>query len=138
MRNNDLYKGNIEFIKSGCAPTYIKNNKKIQLIKSIALPTGIVKNANQEIFDKDIENNDIIVMCSDGVMDSNIEYKNKELWIKYLLEDMENNSPQKIADIILNEAIDNNYGKIKDDMSVIVFKVISKNQNVIQNKKITV
>lgn len=134
----DLYKGNIEFVKSGCAPTYIKNNKKIQLIKSIALPTGIVKNANQEIFDKDIENNDIIVMCSDGIMDSNIEYKNKELWVKYLLEDIENNSPQKIADIILNEAIDNNYGKVKDDMSVIVFKLINKNHNVIQNKKITV
>ena len=24
----DLYKGNIEMIKSGCPPTYIKNNKK--------------------------------------------------------------------------------------------------------------
>ena len=65
-------------------------------------------------------------MCSDGIIDSNIEYKNKELWLKYLLEDMENNNPQKIADIILNEAIDNNYGKIKDDMSIITFKLTQK------------
>ena len=35
-------------------------------------------------------------------------------------------SLQKIADIILNESIDNNFGKIKDDMSVIVGKVIKK------------
>lgn len=122
----DLYKGNIEFIKSGSSPTYIKNKKKIQMIKSLSLPTGAIKNSTQEIFDKDIENGDIIVMCSDGIIDSNIEYKNKELWVKYLLEDMENNNPQKMADIILNEAIDNNYGKIKDDMSIITFKLTQK------------
>lgn len=122
----DLYKGNIEFIKSGSSPTYIKNKKRIQMIKSLSLPTGAIKNSTQEIFDKDIENGDIIVMCSDGIIDSNIEYKNKELWVKYLLEDMENNNPQKMADIILNEAIDNNYGKIKDDMSIITFKLTQK------------
>ena len=122
----DLYKGNIEFIKNGACPTYIKNNKKIQIIKSLTLPAGIVKNASTDVFDKDIENNDIIVMCSDGVLDSNIEYKNKELWVKYLLEDMEVTNPQKIADIILNESVDNNFGKIKDDMSVVVCKFIKK------------
>ena len=122
----DLYKGNIEFIKNGACPTYIKNNKKIQIIKSLTLPAGIVKSASTDVFDKDIENGDIIVMCSDGILDSNIEYKNKELWIKYLLEDMEVANPQKIADIILNESVDNNFGKIKDDMSVVACKFIKK------------
>ena len=122
----DLYKGNIEFIKNGACPTYIKNKRKIQIIKSLTLPAGIVKNASTDVFDKDIENNDIIVMCSDGILDSNIEYKNKELWVKYLLEDMEVTNPQKIADIILNESVDNNFGKIKDDMSVVVCKFIKK------------
>ncbi len=122
----DLYKGNIEFIKNGACPTYIKNNKKIQIIKSLTLPAGVVKEASADVFDKDLENNDIIVMVSDGILDANVEYKNKELWVKYLLEDMENTNPQKIADIILNEAIDNSYGKVKDDMSVITFKVIKK------------
>lgn len=126
----DLYKGDIEFIKNGACPTYIKNNRKIQIIKSLTLPTGIVKTASTDVFDKDIENNDIIVMCSDGILDSNIEYKNKELWVKYLLEDMEVTNPQKIADIILNESVDNNFGKIKDDMSVVVCKFIKKYQKI--------
>ena len=52
-------------------------------------------------------------MCSDGILDSNIEYKNKELWVKYLLEDIETNNTKKIADLILNEAIDNNFGTAK-------------------------
>lgn len=122
----DLYKGTIEFIKSGSAPTYIKHKKRVQLIKSNSLPTGAIKDAKQEVFDKDIENGDLLVMCSDGIIDSNVEYKNKELWIKYLLEDMEIDNSQKVADIILQEAIDNNFGNIKDDMSVITFKLTKK------------
>ena len=122
----DLYKGNIEFIKSGACPTYIKNKKKVQMIKSTSLPTGITEESSIQTFDKDIESGDIMLMCSDGVLDSNIEYKNKELWIKYMLEDIETSNTQKIADLILNEAADNNFGVAKDDMSIVVCKFRKK------------
>jgi stage II sporulation protein E len=125
----DLYAGNIEFIKSGACPTYIKNNKKVQIIKSNSLPTGMVNSNNIQTFDKDITSEDIMLMCSDGILDANIEYKNKELWIKYMLEDIETTNTKKIADIILNEAIDNNFGTVKDDMSIIVCKFKEKERN---------
>ena len=83
----------------------------------------MIENENIQIFDKDIEDNEIVVMCSDGVLDANIEYKNKELWLKYMLEDIETTNTKKIANILLNEAIDNNFGVIKDDMSVVVLKI---------------
>lgn len=124
----DLFKGSIEFIKAGCAPTYVKNNKKVQIIKSASLPTGIVKNISKEVIERKIEDEELVVMCSDGIIDSNVEYKNKALWVKYLLEDMENTNPQKCADIILNEAVDNNYGNIKDDMSILTFKLRHKSE----------
>lgn len=122
----DLYKGTIEFIKSGACPTYIKNKKKVQIIKSNTLPAGIIDVNDVQTFDKDISTGDIMLMCSDGILDSNVEYKNKELWIKYLLEDIETNNTQKIADLILSEAIDNNYGIPKDDMSIVVCKFMKK------------
>ena len=122
----DLYLGNIEFIKSAASPTYIKNKNKVQIVKANSLPTGIVEGSIIQTFDKDINSGDILFMCSDGVIDSNIEYKNKELWIKYMLEDVETNNTKKIADLILNEAIDNNFGVAKDDMSIIVCKFIKK------------
>ena len=122
----DLYNGNIELIKSGACPTYVKTNKRVQIIKSTSLPAGMINQDNIQVFDIDIQNNQIMLMCTDGVLDSNIEYKNKELWIKYLLEDIETKNTKKIADIVLNEAIDNNFGKIKDDMSVIAYKFIQK------------
>ena len=122
----DLYLGTIEMIKSGACPTYIKNRKKVQIVKSNSLPTGIVDEAKMQIFDRDLNSGDILVMCSDGILDSNIEYKNKELWLKYMLEDMDTVNTQKIADLILNEAIDNQFGSAKDDMSIIVCKFRKK------------
>ncbi len=122
----DLYMGTIEFIKSGACPTYIKNKKKVQIIKSNSLPAGIVGETDIQTFDKDISQGDILVMCSDGILDSNIEYKNKELWLKYMLEDIETTNTKKIANLILNEAVDNNFGVVKDDMSIMVCKFVKK------------
>ena len=123
----DLYKGNIEYIKNGAAPTFVKNKKSVDIIKNIALPTGILNNVDLILFDRDLEDDDIIVMCTDGIIDSNKEYQNKELWVKDILENIETTNTQKIADIILKEAVDNDYGKPKDDMSVIVIKIKKKN-----------
>lgn len=122
----DLYVGNIEFIKSGACPTYIKNKNKVQIIKANSLPAGIINDSNLQSFDRDIAEGEIMLMCTDGIIDSNVEYKNKELWIKYLLEDIETINTKKIADLVLNEAIDNNYGVAKDDMSVVVCKFLKK------------
>lgn len=122
----DLYAGNMELLKNGACPTYVKKNRNVSLIKSTSLPTGIMKNIQIDTYDKDLEDGDIVVMCSDGILDSNMEFANRDLWLKYLLEDIQTDIPERIADIILREAIDNCVGKPKDDMSVIVFKVMKK------------
>ena len=126
MQILDLYAGNMEFIKNGACPTYIKRKKDVQLLKSVTLPTGIVDKLDLVVYDYDLQDGDILVMCSDGIIESDSEYLNKELWVKYLLEDIQIEDAQKIADIILNEAIDNNYGMKKDDMTVIVTKITKK------------
>lgn len=121
----DLYAKNLEFIKNGACPTYVKNKSNVQVLKSLSLPTGILNDIDLVVYDKDLNEGDILVMCSDGILESSDEYTNKELWLKFLLEEIETDDAQKIADIILQEAIDNNYGIPKDDMTVIVAKVKS-------------
>lgn len=119
----DLYKGNVELLKTGAMPTFIKRGKNVLKIKSNTLPTGILKKTDLDVFDTDLESGDIIVMCSDGIIESNEEYTNKEMWVEHILEQIETENVQKIADILLNESIDNGYGKAKDDMTVIVGKI---------------
>ena len=122
----DLYNGKMEFFKNGACPTYIKRNGNTEILKSISLPTGILSNIDLVEYDYELQDGDIIVMCTDGVIESSNEFTNKELWIKYLLEDLSTDDAQRIADIILNESRDNDYGNEKDDMSVIVFRVNKK------------
>lgn len=122
----DLYDGKMKVLKNGACPTYIKENKNVSMLKSTSLPAGIINNINIDTYDKELKDGSIIVMCSDGIMESNHEYANKELWVKHLLEEIQTDSPERIADIILHEAIDNDFGKAKDDMTVIAFKVNKK------------
>ena len=122
----DLFTGNMEIIKNGSCPTFVKSNKDVQLIKSLSLPTGILNDIDLVTFDRDLEDGDIVVMCTDGIIDSNTEYNNKEMWVRDILSEMETDDVQKIADIIVQEAVDNNLGRPKDDMTVVVAKIIHR------------
>ena len=62
-------------------------------------------------------------MCSDGILESNSELTNKEIWVKELLENIETDDIQRIADILLQESIDNGLGVAKDDMTILIAKV---------------
>ena len=121
----DLYKGICEFIKNGSCRTYIKNKQSIDIIESNSLPLGILNDVDFTVYDRDMNNGDILIMCSDGIIDSNTE-QSEDKWLVKLLKEINTNNVKKMADIILREAIDNGYGILKDDMTVIVAKVESK------------
>ena len=119
----DLYKGVVEFIKNGCCRTYIKNKQNIETVEAKSLPVGILNDVDFSVFDKDMRDGDIFIMCSDGILDSNPD-QDDDKWLLKLIKEINTNNVKKMADIILNEAIDNGYGILKDDMSVIVAKVV--------------
>ena len=122
----DLFKGNMKFIKNGACPTFIKRNGSVEVLKAVTLPTGILENIDLIEYNYDLKDGDIVIMCSDGILDSNKQYMNRELWIQEILEEIETDDAQRIADIILNESIDNDFGEEKDDMTVIVYKIHKK------------
>ena len=114
----DMYSGNVEFIKNGACPTYIKTKDGVQAIKDASIPVGMSSKVKSVTYDKDLESGDIVVICSDGVQDSG-----ESNWIKNIIEKMQTENVQKIADIIIGEAVDNNFGIAKDDMTIIVARV---------------
>ncbi len=114
----DMYTGNVEFIKNGAFPTFIKSNKKVEVLKEASLPVGMSSSIKSVTYDKEIKKGDLIVMCTDGITESG-----ESDWLKNLITKIQTDNVQKIADIIIKEAIDNNYGIARDDMTVIVVKI---------------
>ena len=114
----DLYLGKIEIIKNGACNTYIKNKKNITTISSENLPVGIIGDieVNTKVFE--VFDGDIIVMCSDGLIESKNEVRKD--WLENFLKNVSTNNVQKLADLILAESIDNNLGIVQDDITVIV------------------
>jgi len=119
----DMASGNIEFIKNGACPTFIKSNNNVEVVKAISLPAGIVDDLDLVVFDKDLKGGEIVVMISDGILESNKDLTNKELWVKDLLENIETDDIKRIAEILIQESIDNGLGVAKDDMTVLVAKI---------------
>ena len=100
-----------------------KNKQNIETVEAKSLPVGILNDVDFSVFDKDMRDGDIFIMCSDGILDSNPD-QDDDKWLLKLIKEINTNNVKKMADIILNEAIDNGYGILKDDMSVIVAKVV--------------
>lgn len=114
----DMYNGNVEFIKNGACSTYIKTREGVQIIKDASIPVGMSNSVKSVTYDKDLEEGDMVLICSDGVQDSG-----EENWLKNILEKLQTENVQKIADIIIKESIDNNFGIAKDDMTIIIARV---------------
>lgn len=119
----DLYTGLGEFVKISASSTFIIHEDKVDIIRSSTLPVGILNNIDVETSRKKLKDSDIIVMVTDGIIDSIGRATNKESWIIELLENNKINNPQEIADYILNAAKNNCSGNIKDDMTILTARV---------------
>lgn len=108
------------YIKLGACPTYIKKGSKVDVISSNSLPFGATNKSDVVILNDSLDRGDYLIIISDGILEAQDE---KEKWIANLLSVISATKPQRIADIILQEAIDSNCGITNDDMTVIVAKV---------------
>lgn len=119
----DLLTGECEFLKVGSAPTFVIKGKNVDIISCDTLPLGIFDNV--EFFQKryNLDVGDIVVLVSDGVIDSKRNVINKEFWVSSFLRELDITDPKIIAEELLEKTIDNYDGDIKDDISIIVMKI---------------
>ncbi|MDD2446911.1 MAG: stage II sporulation protein E [Tissierellia bacterium] len=123
----DLYKGKIQIVKSGACPTFIKKKDEVRLIDSMSLPIGILKDVDFNIYEECIDDGDMIIMMTDGVLDSSPGNDNPETWMKKVIEGIDTQNPQSLADEIMKIAKMSSKNIIKDDMTLMVTKVWRNN-----------
>lgn len=121
--NIDLYNGQAEFVKVGAAATFIKRGKDVKVIMSKSLPIGILDKIDADVTEYDLENGDLIIMVSDGVVDYNNENVCKNDWIINYLKENDSNQPKEILEGLIEKSINLSNGKVRDDMTVMVSKV---------------
>ena len=120
----DLKKGILESTKMGSCSTYIKRESgDIDLISSSSLPVGIISNINTDRQSVKVKDGDYIIMVSDGIVDAGKDNNMGDNWLIYFLKEIKNTNPSKIADMILDRALEIQNNEINDDMTVIVNKV---------------
>ena len=121
----DLYTGETSFIKIGAVDSFLKRGKDVTTISSKTLPIGVLDKVDMDIVKKKIKSGDIIVMISDGVVDSEGKNEVDSAWIVEYLENATSGNPREIAEDILSAAFKKANNKPKDDMTVIVSKVFN-------------
>lgn len=115
----DTYSGKAEFLKAGAVSSFIKRGKQVEVVKGGALPVGIVDSIAVSSVKKNLKVGDMIVLLSDGALDSFSDEDDKEKAMVQFLESVSTTNPQELANKILERVRENNK-KIKDDLTVLV------------------
>ncbi|WP_258168177.1 serine/threonine-protein phosphatase, partial [Paenibacillus sp. AR247] len=84
---------------------------------------GIIQDIEVDLVTLKLQAGDIVIMMTDGIYDAPGYAVNKELWMKRMLQEIESNDPQHIADCLLEKVIRYQQNQIHDDMTVVVGKV---------------
>lgn len=122
----NTYDGMAEFIKLGASSTFLMRNNEVTVIKSNSLPMGILNSVDIETTTKKLDDDDIIVMVTDGILEINEYESDKEKWIVDYLPKIKSLIPSEIASSILEEAKKRSEYIIKDDMTVLCVRVWGK------------
>ncbi|WP_366923328.1 stage II sporulation protein E [Metallumcola ferriviriculae] len=115
----DLYSGEAEFVKIGAAPSWIKRGHRVEAVSRGNLPMGIFQTIEVESLTMTLQLGDILVMASDGILDQ----QEGERGLLNVLNQIQSDDPQHIADQLLAFGLKHNQGQAADDMTILVARM---------------
>ena len=119
----NLYTGETAFAKVGAAVSFIKRENYVEKIETGSLPLGIFTDMETEVVTRPLKGNDYIIMVSDGVFDGLGQVVGEEGLNDFLCA-MDTLPAKEMANHLLNYVIRVCNGKIRDDMTILVTKII--------------
>lgn len=124
MGQIDLYTGKCELTKAGASTTFIKYNDKVESIKSTSLPMGVMANLEVDSVERQLQDGDMIIMVTDGVMDA-LPVGEQDFLMHAIVEGTSLNNPKELAHHILEQVLQCSGEVPLDDMTVVVVGIWS-------------
>ena len=115
----DLYTGKCEIAKAGASTTFLKRDGAVEGIRSTSLPLGVVAKLEVDQTELDLQDGDIIIMVTDGVMDA-LPSGEQDFLMKMILEGTNLQNPKELAEHILGQVLECSGETPLDDMTVLV------------------
>lgn len=121
----NLYNGQAEFVKVAAPPTFLIRGGKVRAVRTGSLPVGILSDIELIVTEKKLASGDVIIMLTDGILDSYQGSRDREDWITGVLEELDGLDPREMAELLLKLAQTGGGGDLKtgDDMAVVVIRV---------------
>lgn len=113
--NINLANAKMKLIKYGANPSYHIRNGIVEKIATNSLPVGIVSKLKMASYEMLLNNNDLIIMSSDGTGERFEQIINKNIKLFNQLH------PQEISTLLMNQVLEENN---LDDISIVVIKIV--------------
>ena len=120
----DLYSGKCEIAKAGASTTFIKKGNQIEGISSTSLPLGVVAKLEIDQVEVELEDGDMVIMVTDGVMDA-LPVGEQDLLMKMIIEGIHSDNPKEVAHHVLEQVLACSGEIPMDDMTVLAVGIWS-------------
>lgn len=116
----DLTNGLTDFIKLGSPIGLVKCGGTVEIVNGSSLPLGVLEEMKPSVTKKALSEGDMTVLFSDGITDC----FNDPNALAAIFSETTCTNPQSVAEIIMTKALRICSNKPKDDMTVVVAKII--------------
>jgi serine phosphatase RsbU (regulator of sigma subunit) len=130
----DLQSQTIVIARNSHCPVFVAQGDRIECLSGESGPIGTSRNIKPAITEIALDSPMTIVVYTDGILRAGDRY-NQSIDICTLLESfLEDNEPtsQQIADALLTNALRLDHNRPNDDMSVVVLRVLPRNNDEIR------
>ncbi|MCC8045331.1 MAG: SpoIIE family protein phosphatase [Clostridiales bacterium] len=121
----DLYHATCDLIKAGAAPSFIRKNQEIEVIRAGSFPTGVLQHSDYESMHRSLEPGANIVMMTDGVLDA-IPGENREQTMAELIIRTMTRNAQEHARRLMERVYLMQQRQARDDMTLLVGTIWEK------------
>lgn len=119
-----LHTGKCEIIKAGASTTFLKQKGKVERIKSTSLPMGVMAKLEVDQTEYQLEDGDMVIMITDGVMDA-LPVGEQDFLMQMIIEGTQIQNPKEMAHHILEQVLKCSGEVPLDDMTVLVIGIWS-------------